>query len=436
MKYFNDSRDWFFEKRYGLFVHWGLYAISGFHEQEMFRKNTPRKQYEKYLHQFNPVDFDPERWLDIAQESGMEYIVFTTKHQDGFCLWNTEHTDFNIMNTPYKKDILKELSDACHRRGFPLLLYYSIVDNHHPNYPNRGQWHELLYPYEDDVPNTFEYVNYVKNQITELCTNYGQIHGFFWDSNHLDYFDEGVNNLIRKLQPSAVINGRGFDGGDYNTPEREYKENEIKSVRSFISPTEACQSIGMQSWGYRIDEDFYSTKYIMRCIDRTLAMGGNYLLNMGPNAKGVFEDTYVDLIGSIGDWFSRVKEAFHGTVPISDCVDDTNIFLTAKGNSAYVHFFNDPIGTSFEIKGLELLPEKAILLNDNRVLTAKRDQNARYWKQKMEFVTIKNIPVEEYLHEVIVIKLEFEVLPSFIRDAIANRAALVTPSKAKQANDY
>ena len=134
MQYFNDNRDWFFQKRYGLFIHWGLYALSGFHEQEQFRRNISRAQYEKYAEQFNPVKFSPDEWIDCAQKAGMEYMMFTAKHQDGFCLWDTTCTDYNIMHTPYGKDVLKELSDACHRRNFPLLIYYCITDNHHVNY--------------------------------------------------------------------------------------------------------------------------------------------------------------------------------------------------------------------------------------------------------------------------------------------------------------
>ena len=127
MEYFGDERDWFFKKRYGMFIHWGLYAIGGFHEQEQFRKNIPRKTYEEYKGQFLPRKYDPEEWVRTAREMNMEYLVFTAKHQDGFCMWNTAFTDYNVMHTPYGKDVLKELADVCHREKFPLLLYYCIV---------------------------------------------------------------------------------------------------------------------------------------------------------------------------------------------------------------------------------------------------------------------------------------------------------------------
>ena len=135
MRKFHDGRDWFFEKRFGLFVHWGLYALTGWHEQMEWRGRMPRREYDKLIDRFNPVHCDPEQWLDDMQEAGMEYLCFTTKHHDGFCMFDTQYTDFNIMHTPYKKDIVGMLSEACHKRNIPFGIYYSIPDWHHKNYP-------------------------------------------------------------------------------------------------------------------------------------------------------------------------------------------------------------------------------------------------------------------------------------------------------------
>jgi alpha-L-fucosidase len=140
---FGDGRDWFFEKRFGLFVHWGLYAIAGWHEQHQWRGRVPREEYVQLAQQWNPVKYDPDAWLDLAQAAGMKYICITTKHHDGFCLWNTQQTNYNTMHTPYGKDVIKMLADACHRRRFPLCLNYSIADWHQPYYPNLGRHHEL-----------------------------------------------------------------------------------------------------------------------------------------------------------------------------------------------------------------------------------------------------------------------------------------------------
>ncbi len=148
---FGDGRDWFFEKRLGLFIHWGIYAVGGWHEQHMYRKRLSRAEYAPFLGQFNPVKFEPERWLDLAQEAGMGYLTFTCKHIDGFCMWDTRQTEYKVTRTPYGKDTLARLAEACHKRKFPLCLYYSCADMHHPNYPNAGRSYELRAPEPGDA---------------------------------------------------------------------------------------------------------------------------------------------------------------------------------------------------------------------------------------------------------------------------------------------
>ena len=218
---FGDGRDWFFQKCLGLFVHWGLYAIPAWHEQHMYRMGWTRKQYAPLAGQFNPRRFDPNRWIDAAEASGMEYLCLTAKHIDGFCLWDTRETKFNVTNTPYRREIVRPVADACHRRGMPLQLYYSVVDGHHPNYPNAGRPHEFKAPQPGDQPDLLRYVEFAKRQIRELCTNYGELHGIWFDANHLKHRDPAFREMIRSLQPKAVINNRGFDDGDYGTPERD-----------------------------------------------------------------------------------------------------------------------------------------------------------------------------------------------------------------------
>jgi alpha-L-fucosidase len=236
---FGDARDWFFEKRFGLFVHWGLYAIPAWQEQMQWRAEVPRQEYERLIQQFNPVRFDPDAWLDVAEAAGMRYIVLTTKHHDGFCLWNTAQTDYNVMNSPYGRDIVGMLADACHRRSFPLCFYYSVADWHHPNYPNQGRSHELAGPQAGDRPDWEAYRAFLVAQVRELCTQYGQIHCFWWDMNVTGIVDASINHMIRSLQPGAVINNRGLDEGDFGTPERgdEFGGNE---ALPFERPTKPC----------------------------------------------------------------------------------------------------------------------------------------------------------------------------------------------------
>ncbi len=434
MEYFHDGRDWFFRKRYGLFVHWGLYALGGYHEQEQFRRNIPRAEYEQYAKQFNPVKFDPYRWIAQAREAGMEYLVFTTKHQDGFCMWDTETTDYKVTNTPFGRDVLKELADACHAENFPLLLYFSVVDNHHPAYPNRGQWHEFAAPLEGDHPNRDVFLGYMRAQVRELCTKYGKIYGFFWDANHLDYYDEGINWMIRDLQPDAVINGRGFDSGDYNTPEREYNESDLNAARRFGTPTEACQSVGMHSWGYKTDEDFYSAKYLMQSIDRVMAMGGNYLLNIGPTPEGELDSRCLTRIAPVSKWLSKVGEAFYDAVPVSDAIDDRGIFLTCKGNDLYVHFYQDPMGDSVELVPLEMCPEEVTLLNNGQKIPCGRSQGTKYWAFPMEYLRVHDLPTDQMAGEVMVLKMHYRHLPRTVRE-LRDSWELHEPAPIRQKED-
>ena len=202
--------------------------------------------------------------------------------------------------------LLAMLADACHRRNFPLCLYHSVVDWHHPNYPNQGRSHELPQPEPGDNPDFDQYLAFLKAQVRELCTNYGDIHGFWWDMNVTGEVIPEVNNMIRELQPAAVINNRGFDDGDFGTPERD--NTPLNEVRAFDKPTEACQAVGRESWCYRENEDYYSDLHLMRSIDKTLAKGGNYLLNVGPKADGTLPDEAVAILNRVSRWYHAVKE--------------------------------------------------------------------------------------------------------------------------------
>ena len=415
MRRFGDGRDWFFEKRYGMFVHWGLYAIGEWHEQDQWRRGIPRADYEPLIHRFNPIQFDPERWLDILQDAGMEYLTVTSKHHDGFCLWDTQQTDFNVMRSPYGKDIVGMLSDACHKRRIPLCLYYSVADWHHPNYPNQGRHHELPAPVEGDAPDWDAYMAFLVDQIRELCTNYGEIHGIWWDMNVPKHVDPSVNDMIRRLQAKAVVNNRAFDEGDFSTPERH-----VPAGRRFERPTEACQSVGRESWGYRADEDYYSAKYLMQSIQKIMAMGGNYLLNVGPKADGTIPDVQVQLLNRIGQWVSRVKESFYDAEPASDKIESEDLLLTRKGSSLYLHIYRDPESSAVSLRPLEVAPEKATLLNTSQPVQAVAELTPRSWIEQWQggmreergdvpkkYLRVRDLPVDTLTDEPMVVKLDF-----------------------------
>ncbi len=400
---FGDGRDWFFKDRFGMFVHWGIYSIPAWHEQILWRLNMPLDEYESYSKQFNPIKYNPDEWLDLMEEVGMKYICFTTKHHDGFCMWDTKCTSFNVMNTPYGKDILKMLTDACHKRGIHVGLYYSCVDWHHPYYPNIGRSHELSGPKPGDTPDIERYYNeFVLKQIKELCTNYGTISHFFWDMNTAEYKDEKINNLIRKLQPDAIINDRGPDSGDFSTPERS-----VPAGQKFLEVTEACQSVGRHSWGYKKDEDYYSVAYLINSIDKIMCMGGNYLLNVGPDSLGVIPDESKMILRKIGKWYRKVYESFDGTIPATHIITKENIMMTQRDTTLYAHIPIPAISSCIIPVPIEVLPLETVLLNTNTELAAKVEIIPGYFRHK-PYLRIRGIPVDDLSNEVPVIKMVFD----------------------------
>lgn len=403
---FGDGRDWFFAKRYGMFVHWGIYSIPAWHEQIQWRLGIPRKEYVKFASQFNPGKFSVEQWLDIMQEAGMKYITFTTKHHDGFCMWDSNHTTFNIMNTPYKKDILGMLTDACHKRKVPVSLYYSIADWHHKNYPNLGRHHELSKPEEGDEPDWDKYMDFLKAQVKELCTNYGAIHGFWWDMNVPKYYDPSINDMIRRLQPNAVINNRGFDEGDFGTPERDFNTATGEAM-AFKQPTEACQSVDSLSWGYRKEAAYYTDRHLLNSLDRYFSAGANYLLNVGPTDEGLIPEKSVALLKRIGKWYVSVEESFHDAEPVTRLINSPDIHITRKGSIYYVHLNKPLVADGVSLKPINVLPKSAVLLNDGSSVTCSLSKSPADYPEIESWLHLMNLPANEFSNTTLVVRLEF-----------------------------
>lgn len=416
-QHFGDGRDWFIENRFGLFVHWGLYAIPAWHEQHQWRGRVPREEYEKLAAQFNPVRYDPDEWLDLAEEAGMEYVCFTTKHHDGFSMWDTAQSDYKVTNSPYGKDVLAMLAEACHRRGFPLSLYHSVADWRHPNYPNQGRSHELEGPQPGDEPDMDAYLEFIAAQVRELCTGYGDIKGLWWDMNVTGIVDRSINDAVRSMLPNAVINNRGFDEGDFGTPERDMDAT-VDQVQEFGRLTEACQSVGRESWGYREDEDYYSDRHLISSIDKVLAKGGNYLLNVGPKADGTFPEQSVEILRRVGRWYQAVRESFGDAEPASAMTDNRDVSLTRRGDTLYVHMHEPPTASRVVLSPLSILPRRATLLNTGQELQTSLDAlpteimgpGGILHADKREFLRVSGLPANELSGEVMVLKLEFDAL--------------------------
>jgi alpha-L-fucosidase len=405
--------------QFGLFIHWGLYALKGWHEQETWRWPVNREEYGNYLHQFNPVHFDPEAWLDTAEAAGMDYVVFTTKHCDGFCNWNSQHTDFKITNTPYGKDVLTLLAEACQRRNMPLGLYYSIPDMHHPAYPHAGRPYEFAEPQPGDTADQAAYIDYIRAQAEELLTRYGPIAFWWWDANVMEYHDEDFHDFLRELQPGIEINNRGFGKGDFGTPERDWDDS-VNTLDAFPEPTEACQSIGLYAWNWKADEDYYSDWHLQSSIAKIMAKGGNYLLNVGPQADGTFTPHDTALLKRLGDWFNSVKESFEKTVPCNGLSDNADVLLTRREDSLYVILNKTPVTNAVRLRPLGSTPLSTTLLNTGEPVDTIVNRLPGYGPgvDADPVLRLRNLPVNELAGEVLVIRLDFAAgeLPDEVAD--------------------
>ena len=414
----NMAHDWkMFDRRLGMFVHWGIYSVAGRHEQIQWRERIPRSEYARLAEGFAAGRFDPDRLVAIAESADAEYIVCTAKHHDGFCMWDTATTDFKVTNTPARRDVLAELAAACHRRGMKLGLYFSNPDWHHPCAFNPISTHQIA-PEPGDTPDMGRYAEYSKAQLTELLTRYGEIVCLFWDiPTHVARPD--MDALARRLQPGIMINDRGWDNKDdcdYSTPERDWQWD-VQPEK----PVEACDSVGAVAWGYREREDYRSAGYLARRIDRFLAGGANYILNIGPKADGTVPDEASALMAAVGGWKRRVGEAFRGVETAAGVVaPESGILCTRRGDTLYLHFPDGLDRSGVDLFPLAALPRRATLLNTGTPLKAELFVHPdRLLKGGETSLHVWGIPTAAVADECAVVRLDFRpaVLSTALRGA-------------------
>ena len=424
---FCDGSDWFFKARFGMFVHWGIYAINGWHEQEHFRLQSGRAEYRRLASRFNPHFFDPDAWLDLAEQNGMRYLVMTAKHIDGFCMFDSAVSDFKITNTPFRKDIVGMLADAAHRRNFHFGVYFSALDNFHKNYPRSGKYHESAAE-PGDEPDYDKYMQFVRTQVRELCGNYGKLDMFWWDGNKMDNVDRSINDLIHSLQPSCAVNNRGWDDGDFGTYERNYDQS-IYGFKPFTRPTEACESIGSQRWGFRKDEDYFTPRYLMRRMDFMFSQGANFLLNVGPDADGLIPPEQQRILRALGGWYNRVSEAWKDTWLSCELTANKDMILTSRGNVMYVHLIEEPKTTAVILKPINILPARATLLNTGESVRCDLNRLPVLHLEKIKTaLRLYYLPVERLSGELPVIKLEFDCpIRNLPVEAVMDKADEIVP---------
>lgn len=318
------AREWFQQAKFGLFIHWGLYSLLGDGEWVMFNRRIPVADYEKLARFFNPIAFDPKEWVSLAKEAGMRYIVITSRHHDGFSLFETKATDYNVVKaTPYGRDILKLLAEECHRQGIKLGFYYSLLDWHHPDYAPRTSSGELLR--RGSKGDWSRYLDFMKTQLRELLTNYGEILSLWldghWDSPQADWRYDELYHLIHSLQPQVLIGNNHhlapFPGEDFQMFEKDLPGGRTQTfnVGQPISslPLEMCETIN-NSWGFNINDRHYkSPKELIQLLVKAAGYDANLLLNVGPMPNGQIQPEFIDRLLEVGRWLRVYGESIYGT---------------------------------------------------------------------------------------------------------------------------
>ncbi|WP_308600911.1 alpha-L-fucosidase [uncultured Dysgonomonas sp.] len=347
---------WFEDARFGMFVHFGPYSVLGDGEWVMNNRPIKTNEYKRLQDFFNPQEFSAAEWVRIAKSAGMKYIAFTSRHHDSFSNWDTKQSDWNIMNTPYGKDIVRQLADECHKQDMKLVLYYSILD-----------WMRSDYQYETgrtgkgsgrtEKSDWNSYINFMKAQLTELLTNYGPIAGIWFDghwdqtehenrtdqSTYVDWHYPEIYELIHRLQPECLIANNHhlppFEGESYQIFERDVPgENKGGLSGQEVSklPLETCQTIN-GSWGFDITDDKYkSTKELLHLLIRTAGTGANLLLNVGPMPNGKIQTECVERLRQMGEWMDKYGYTIYGTKQVFTLPQSWGA-ITNKGKTYYIH---------------------------------------------------------------------------------------------------
>ena len=357
--------DWFVHDRFGMFIHFGLYSVAARHEWVMSREKIAQEKYDRYFKHFNPDLFDAREWARAAKAAGMKYAVLTTKHHEGFCLFDTKYTDYNIMNTPFGRDLVKEYVEAFRAEGLKVGLYYSLIDWHHPEF-TIDRYHPMR-----DLPEAPElnksrnmkiYTQYMRNQVEEILTNYGKIDILWLDFSYPkdeaypqldggakgkdDWESEKLIELARRLQPGIIIDNRADFEQDLNTPEL-YQVDEWPRHKETgeLLTWEVCQTFS-GSFGYNRDElTWKSPQILIEMLSKTIAFGGNLLLNVGPNGRGYFEKKAVEALNVYNEWMKYNSRSIYGCTmaePEFKAPFGTVLTQSEDGKRLYIHILSYP----------------------------------------------------------------------------------------------
>ncbi len=375
-----QARKNFSDKRFGIFIHWGLYSMFAQGEWYMTNANIDCNEYAKSANAFYPHNFNAEEWVKAIKNAGAGYLCFTTRHHEGFSMWDTKMSDYNIMNTPYGQDIVKQLADACHKNDLGLHFYYSHLDWTREDYPIGRTGRKT--GRKGNAPNWKNYYNFMNGQLIELLTNYGKVDCIWfdgvWDHDSVsipfDWQLEEQYALIHKLQPACLIGNNHHktpvDGEDIQIFERDVPgENKAGLSGQAVSPLplETCQTMnGM--WGYKIvDQNYKSVSTLIQLLVRTSSKGANLLLNIGPHPDGSLPAIALERLKDMGEWLRTYGETIYGTQAGNVETGGDSIVCTRKNNRLFIHILdsnvtqiNIPLSAK-KVKAARLLPNRQSL---------------------------------------------------------------------------
>jgi alpha-L-fucosidase len=381
--------------RFGMFIHFGLYSSAARHEWVKKFEKISTEDYQKYIDVFNPDLFNPKEWAQKAKDAGMKYAVITAKHHDGFCLFDSKHTEYKSIKTAFGRDLVKEFIDAFRAQGISVGLYYSLIDWHHPDFtvdknhpqsPSNQKEYSVLNKDRD----MNKYRSYLHNQVIELMTNYGKIDILWLDYSYpgengkdkKDWDSEKLIKLVRKLQPDILINDRADlkdyeDGWDFTTPE-QFKVAKWPEVNGKKVPWETCQTFS-GSWGYSRDENTWKdTKQLLTLLIETVSKGGNLILNVGPTARGIFDSRADAALKSMGEWMKYNCRSIYGCTeaPAEFNVPERSLLtynpLTKR---LYVHLIDYPL-QNFKLPNYKVKVKYAQFLHDGSEVQFAKPQGA------------------------------------------------------------
>ncbi len=378
-----ERLQWWTDARFGMFIHWGIYAQAARHEWVKKRERISDEDYQKYFDYFNPDLFDPSEWAKKAKAAGMKYAVITSKHHDGFCMFESDYTNYNVMNTPYGEDIIKKWVEAFRAEGLGIGFYYSLIDWHHPDFTI-----DRVHPQSVNTQEEYDKLNkdrdmnvyrrFLKDQVREILTKYGKIDILWLDYSYPGKFGKGRDEwgsvelvkMVRELQPEIILNDRAdlkdyWGGWDFTTPE-QFKVQSWPEIDGKKIPWETCQTFS-GSWGYYRDEyTWKNNRQLLVLLIESVSKGGNLLLNVGPTARGVFDERADKALRDMGEWMEFNNRSIYGCTQAPEefeAPEHTILTYNPKTNRLYIHLLDYPI-TNFRLPGYKGKVKYAQFLHD------------------------------------------------------------------------